>query len=217
MRRIMGLMLVVLLCGLGCKNAYYGTMEKFGYEKRDILASRVEDARNDQVKARDQFKTTLQRFQELTGLKGGDLDTKYKSLNSEYEDCKSRADDVTGRINKVDAVAQDMFQEWKQEITQYDSADLRRQSEDKLRQSQDRYRQLLAIMRQSEQSMQPVLRAFHDQVMFLKHNLNAEAIASLQGTSVSIQTDVTALIAQMDRSIAEADKFISTMREKTAK
>ena len=35
--------------------------------------------------------------------------------------------------------------------------------------------------------MKPVLAAFHDQVLVLKHNLNARAIASLEGTAVTLQ------------------------------
>ena len=32
----------------GCESAYYKTMETMGYQKRDIMADRVEDARDAQ-------------------------------------------------------------------------------------------------------------------------------------------------------------------------
>ena len=59
--------------------------------------------------------------------------------------------------------------------------------------------------------MAPPLAAFRDQVTFLKHNLNAQAIASLETQVVSIETDVKKLVADMEASIAEADSFIKTL------
>src|SRR5262245_45621088 len=110
---------VTLLFGFGCKSAYYGTWEKLGWAKRDILVDRVKDARDDQNAAKEQFKTTLEQFQQLTGFQGGDLEAKYKKLNSAYESCQSRADDVSKQIKSVDSVANDMFSEWHEELKQY--------------------------------------------------------------------------------------------------
>ena len=196
----------------GCKSANYAFWEKFGYEKRDILVSRVEDAKKDQEKAKEQFKTTLERFQELTNFQGGELESKYKKLSSEYESCKKRADAVSERITAVDSVANDMFREWKQELSQYQNAELRRNSEQKLSDAKSRYQTLIALMRKSEAKMQPVLTAFHDQVLFLKHNLNAQAVASLQTTAAGIDKDVQALIKDMEASINEANEFIKQMK-----
>jgi len=57
----------------------------------------------------------------------------------------------------------------------------------------------------------PVLTAFRDQVLFLKHNLNARALAALQNELDAIQTDVASLIREMEASIAEANAFIDAM------
>ena len=196
----------------GCKSAYYGMWNKLGYAKRDILVSEVEDAKKDQEKAKEQFKTTMQRFQELTGYQGGDLEAKYKKLNSDFEACKKRADAVTKQIKDVDTTANDMFKEWKKELGQYQDENLRAKSEEKLNESKARYSELIAAMRKAEGSMQPVLKAFNDQVLFLKHNLNAQAIASLQTTSQQIDANVQQLIKDMEASINEANQFISGLK-----
>jgi hypothetical protein len=202
----------LILCLTGCKSAYYKTWQKLGYEKRDILVGEVEDAKKDQEKAKEQFKTTMEKFQELTGFQGGDLEAKYKKLNSEYETCKKRAAAVTKQVADVDETANDMFTEWKKELDQYQDPTLKAKSAEQLQQSKDRYATLIASMRKAEGSMQPVLKAFGDQVLFLKHNLNAQAIASLQTTSEQINTNVQALIKEMEASINEADAFISQMK-----
>lgn len=207
----------IVLVGLtilaGCQNAYYNTWEKLGWAKRDILVDRVEKARGAQEGAKEQFKTTLEQFQELTDFDGGNLEAQYKKLNSEYQRCRDRAETVTDRIDGVESVANAMFSEWKDELDQYENAELRRSSQERLDDSQGRYKQLLQAMRRSEASMKPVLAAFNDQVLFLKHNLNAAAITSLENTAAQIDQDVQRLIKDMEAAIAEADAFISDLKK----
>lgn len=209
--RSTGIMLI-LLAFTGCKSAYYGAWDKLGWAKRDILVDRVKDAKDDQEKAKQQFKNALEQFQSLTGFQGGDLEAKYKKLNREYESCESRAADVRKQIVSVDSVAQDLFKEWNKELVEYDNAELRRNSEQKLRETKARYGQMYDAMKSAEAKMEPVLRAFKTQVLYLKHNLNAAAIASLQTQVTGIQGDVDKLIRDMDASIQEANAFIGQMK-----
>lgn len=199
----------------GCaegRKVYYAAWEKLGSEKRDILVSRVKAARDDQATAKEQFKTTLQKFQEVTNFKGGELESKYKKLNAEYERCKEKADNVSTRVRKVETVAGDMFAEWAGENKQYTDPEKRRASDKMLEDTKVKYGQLIALMKKSEEKMRPVLAKFNDNVMWLKHNLNASAISSLQGTAGEIETDVQALIKDMETSIAEADDFVKQMK-----
>ncbi len=211
-RSIVSVTLLFLLAG--CQNTYYKAWEKLGYEKRDILVSRVEKARDGQQTAKEQIKTTLQQFQEVTGFQGGDLEAKYKKLDASYNKAESRAGEVRDRISAVESTAQAMFAEWKDELKQYKNEQLRASSQQQLDQTKARYNELIGIMKQAANKMDPVLAAFKDQVLFLKHNLNAQAIASLQGTAGQIQTDVAALIRDMEASIAEANEFINSMNKK---
>jgi hypothetical protein len=198
---------------MGCASTYYSIWEKLGYEKRDILVSRVEAAAESQTKAKEQFKTTLDQFKELTGYNGGDLEAEYKKLSDNYDKCKDRAATVSDKINSVDKVATAMFAEWTSELDQYHDPNLRASSEQKLNDSKAKYAHLLEVMRTSERKMQPVLDAFHDTVLTLKHDLNAAAISSLQGTSVDISNNVQSLIQDMDASINEANSFIDNMKK----
>ena len=49
-------------------------------------------------------------------------------------------------------------------------------------------------------------------MLFLKHNLNARAISSLQQNAGQIQSDVTRLVKEMEASIAQANAFIQQMQ-----
>jgi ElaB/YqjD/DUF883 family membrane-anchored ribosome-binding protein len=194
-----------------CSPVYYGTMERFGVEKRDILQSRIQDGRDDQEQAKDQFRSALEAFQAETGFQGGDLEEVYDRLKGEFERCEARADEVRDDIRSIDEVAADLFAEWESEAQQYTSPGLRREAERMLRDTKARYGELISAMRRAEQSMDPVLGGFRDQVLFLKHNLNARAIASLQDNVAAIESDVAVLIREMERAISEADAFIASL------
>lgn len=205
-----------LTCLCACSGIYYATMEKFGYQKRDLLVERVQEARESQSEAKQQIQTTFEAFQGLTGFQGGELQAKYEQFRSLEEDCVERAGDVKERIASIETVSGDMFTEWGQEIDQIQNPNLRAQSEQMKVDTERRYGGLIGTMKAAEQRMQPVLTAFHDQVLFLKHNLNATAISSLANEAARIQTDVAGLIADMQRSIDEADRFIASLPDSDA-
>lgn len=210
-RIILPLVLFSLLFAGGCSKAYYSAMEKVGYDKREILSDRVENARESQQDAKEQFANALERYKSVVDFDGGALEEKYDILNAEYEASEEQAQEVRDRIDSVEDVADALFDEWAEEITQYSSSKLRRSSQQKLSATKARYAKLIKAMKRASSKMDPVLAAFKDQVLFLKHNLNAKAIAALEGELGTIRSDVDALIKEMEKSIAEADAFIQTL------
>ncbi len=199
----------VALCG--CGGVYYNTMEKLGYPKREMLVDRVQKARDAQEEAKEQFQSALEEFTAVTNFQGGDLEKMYNKLKDQLQRSESKAETVGKRIDEVERVGEALFKEWQSELDQYSSPELRQASEDKLGQTRLRYARVVAAMRSAEMKIDPVLTAFRDQVLFLKHNLNAQALAALQNELTSIQTDVAGLIREMEASIAEANAFIDAM------
>jgi hypothetical protein len=195
----------------GCTSTYYKTMKTFGKEKRDILVSRVKDSKKDQQQAKEQIKTTMESFQELTGFQGGQLEKNYKKLNGEYEKAADSAQKLHNRIDSIDQVSSDLFKEWQKEIDGMENKKLKAQSAGMLRQSRLSEAGYIKSMRQTEARMTPVITAFRDQVTFLKHNLNARAIGSLKGTSAKMSTDVDVLMISLDSSMAQADSLIASL------
>lgn len=206
--------LVSLLILSACSTMYLEGLEKVGIPKRDVMVYRVEKARDTQQETKEQFKSALEQFTAATNFSGGDLEDTYKRLNDAYEASVSKADEVKNRIADIESVSDALFTEWKQEIAQYSNASMKQNSQKKLDATQTHYQQLIKSMKQAEAKIQPILTVFHDQVMYLKHNLNARAIASLKGELGNIQSDVSNLIASMEKSINEANAFISTMENK---
>ena len=205
---IIGSMLLLF----GCQSAYYSTMEKFGIEKRDILVDRVEDAKESQEDAQQQFSSALEQFIQLTNYDGGKLQDVYENLKDQFEVSQGSAQRVTVRINKVDTVADDLFDEWEQELEKYSNKKLRRDIQIKFNDTQRRYKSLLRAMRKAESKMTPVLSAMQDNVLYLKHNLNSNAISGLQGEFGNIKQDIDQLIKEMNSAIEQSNAFIKSMK-----
>ena len=208
--------LMLSLLALGCDTVYMGAMEKMGYAKRDILSTRVKEARNAQEEAKKEIQTTLEQFGSVVSYQGGDLEAVYKKLNGELQDSEDKAEAVRKRIRAVESVADALFSEWKQELGQYTNQSLRRQSEEKLTLTKSRYNDMIESMKRAEQRIDPVLKPLRDQVLFLKHNLNARALSAIKGELAKVDSQVDQLVKDMNRSIAEADKFIQQMEKEPA-
>lgn len=196
----------------GCSNMYYGALEQVGIHKRELLVDRVESAQESQEEAKEQFEDALEAFRATVKVDGGELEQRYDKLKGQYEDCEARAEAVRDRIAAVEDVAESLFREWESELAEYTRDDLRRASETQLRETRREYNRLIAAMTRAESKMDPVLSAFGDQVLFLKHNLNARAIASLKNEVTTVERDVAALIDEMNTAIQEAETFISQMK-----
>lgn len=210
---VLGVAWLGVAFGAGCQSASIALKEGvFGIAKRDQLVARVEDARQSQEEAKQQFATALEEFQSLSGVGGGELEAKYRTIKSEYERCESAASGVRGQIGRVETVGEKLFAEWAGEVAGMSDPGLKALNDQQMRATRVQYDRLVSAMKSAESKMGPVLTAFKDRVTFLKGALNAQAIASLNTTLGQMQSDVNRLIGEMNSSIAEADAFIQQMK-----
>lgn len=201
-----------MLAIIGCattRTAYYNAWEKLGYNKRERLVDNVKAARQQQVETKQQFANALEQFKSVVNFQGGNLETVYNKLNKEYERCVSDADGVKSKIQSVKNVSQSLFTEWSGEIAEMKDPTLKGKNQELLDKTKQSYADMITRMDSAAATMAPVLQSFKDRVLFLKGNLNAQAIASLKGTDVQLSGDIDKLIKEMEASIKEADVFIA--------
>lgn len=205
--------LLALALTAGCQSTYYSAMEKVGIHKRDIMVDRIEETQVAQEQAQQQFQSALEQFQSVVNFTGGDLEVAYKDLNAEYEDSLASAENVRERIDGVKNVSEALFDEWDDELKLYTNASLRRASEQKLQDTRRQYQRMIVSLERAEQRMQPVLDAFQDQVLYLKHNLNARAISALKGEFNTIKADIDRLVRDMQASIDQSRQFVNALKQ----
>ena len=219
MNRMLALLVALcLIVPVGCqtaRSAYYNAWESMGYAKRERLVDNVKKAKDEQIEAKQQFTSALEQFKSVVNFSGGDMEKMYNTLNSEYEACEAQAGEVNTKIAAVKNVGTALFSEWKTEIGQIkDDPTLKSSSEQLLAKTQANYNEMITRMDAAAATMQPVLTKFKNRVLFIKHNLNAQAIASLKGTEMELGGQIDTLIKEMEKSIAEADEFIAETQGK---
>jgi len=188
------------------------SIDTFYAEPRDILISRVEAASDAQQETAEEFKSALEKFKEVTNFDGGDLEKKFNTLSAAYDRSEDAANNVTRRVDRVVNATNNLLDEWRDELAQYHDVSIKRRAEAQFDETRIKAQNLITAMRNAESKTKPVLGALKDQVLFVKHNLNMQAISSLKQETTIIEQDVSALIKEMEASIAEAESFIQSIR-----
>jgi len=183
-------------------------------EPRDVLVDRVEDARDSQQAAAEEFRDALTEFKAVVKLPETELERQYDKLNAAFNRSKEAAEDINEHVDRVVKASNRLLDEWRLELDDYNDPALRQLAEQQFDQTRNHATRLIESMRQIESRMQPVLSSFQDQVLYLKHNLNLSAISALEGEAAVIESNVDILIADMNRSIAEADAFINVILDR---
>ncbi|TDR40375.1 hypothetical protein DFR29_11375 [Tahibacter aquaticus] len=196
----------------GCQSAYFGALEKIGIAKRELLLDRVDAARDSQGEAEQAYVDALTAFRAVVSVEAGELESVYLKLKASHDEASARAQAFGERVAAVESVADALFKEWEGELAQYSDASLRAKSKAQLERTRSRYRTLDQAMRRAQASFQPALKVLGDQVLYLKHNLNAAAIGAIKDELPRLQADAANLQRDVQKATAEADRFLKEFR-----
>lgn len=136
----------------------------------------MEASRDAQGEAQETFQSALEQLVALIEYDIGDLEKIYRETERNYTRSESAATDVRDRVQAVEDIAETLFEEWETEIEEYGSASLKASSQRKLHETRERYAVTIEAMRASTRKMDPVLASLKDNVLYLKHNLNARGV-----------------------------------------
>lgn len=204
-----------LLAAPGCsavRSQYYNAWEYFGYDKRERLIDYVQDASESQNEAKDEFVNALDRFKALTDFDGGELEATYNELNNSFLSAEAKAAEVNDRIDSIENASEALFDEWEDDIALIEGdPKLTRSSEQLLERTRGSLDEVVTSMNRAADSMDPILTKLRNRVIYLKGQLNAQAIASLRDVELDLTSEIDDLVAEMEASIAEADRFIAEM------
>ncbi|MDH3533493.1 MAG: DUF2959 domain-containing protein [Gammaproteobacteria bacterium] len=211
-RLVLGLPCILLLAIAGCSSVKYSALEKVGIHKRDLLVDNVEEARDAQTETREQLLTAYEELSALIGYEGGELEQKYERLSKQVERARRETEDLDEHLSDIDRVSEDLFVEWETELDLYNSASLRADQAQKLSLARKQFATMRERMQKARNRVDPVMAVLSDNVLFLKHSLNAQALSALRGQATLLEGQVDALIRDMQLAIEEADAFIARMR-----
>lgn len=198
----------------GCKSFYYDALEHTGIHKRDLLMQRIEKVRDAQTAAQKQFEATLLEYRSVVLFQSGDLNERQAQLEEDYRAAQLRARNVRYHLQGVDSVADDLFSEWKAELKGYRTAELRRAAEADYDRTRQQYQALRDQLNETEARLQPLLDLLGDQMLSLRHSLNARTISRSSDAYTQLEHDMKSLFEEMTRANDQADMFIRRLRDR---
>ncbi|MEM9602179.1 MAG: DUF2959 family protein [Pseudomonadota bacterium] len=206
--RVWVLAVMALSLVTGCATTYYSVWETLGYQKRDILKTRVERARDSQQQAFDRFEAVARASAPLASALDGTVDTagQVQSLRVAYRNAARTASTVRAHIDQVDDVSQALFSEWEAELINTASSTQRSNDHQELAETRQAYNSLIGAMRGAEAGIAPVLSTVEDSMRGLDA-VDGELTASQVSGFLSLQGDLERLTGDLQRSIDAATRF----------
>jgi len=210
----MTIALVLILSSQGCNNSLgYSFQEAMGTPKRQVLLSRVQDTRDSLKETKKTFASAMQQFGSVYKESGAKLENKYVILKKEYDTCNSKASELRGQIANVKSIGQVLFQEWQKELDQFTNEQMRKLSEVKMQQTREKYVTMTDSMDRVSARITPVMNSMNDQLLNIKHSLNALIVVSLEEELTQLRGHMDSLSADIDASVNHCNAFIGSMAE----
>ncbi len=194
-----------------CEPRSYRIWEFLGWEKREILSSEVENVGENQKEIKEDFQSIYERIKTEYDYERDEIDDLYDQLKSDYEKAKNKADRIKASSKKIRQIAKALFAEWEEEAMAISNKNYRKDSLVKLRQAQARFKHLSASLHRSESQLDRVLVQLNDQVLYLKHNLNAKSLALFESEIKLVKNEIDELIKAIEKTIQYSQTFKHTL------
>lgn len=193
------------------RDATYSGYEMIGLQKRDLLKRDIARTREDQKEAGESLENALEKLRRLYAVPESQLSGQYREVKNAFDRAESKTKDVRSSHEKMQTVARDLFREWENEIAEIQTPDLKSKSRAKLEASKTKFAELDRSLDAAESKIDPVLIKLKDHVLYLKHNLNAESLASLKTERDRIGREIDGLLRDLKNAVARAESFSKTI------
>jgi DNA repair exonuclease SbcCD ATPase subunit len=193
----------------GCKSStYYEAAETVGYEKREMLIDRLQEARDSQVGAKQQMQTALYTLRRIGSVPETELEDLHDDLATEVNRAKDQLDDLHDDIAAVESVARSLFDDWEDDLAKFENQEARNRSQEELRDTRKRHETLVAELRSSERKLQRIMPRLEDQARVLEHAEELGRSPSLTDDLDDVREEISTLIEELDDSIDRTQRFI---------
>jgi hypothetical protein len=155
---------------------------------------------------------TMDVYNALMADEAKDRKKLYNSLQKEMENTEKRRATIGEVAATMSAEADTLFKQWTDSAAAIENADLRKKSEERLAATKASYAEIGTVGQKASDLYGPFMKDLQDQVTFLGHDLNAEAVASLKPEAAKINEAASKLIQSIDDTITTANTNIGALR-----
>ena len=175
-------------------------------DKHDLLLERLEET----IALQEETKQYLRDAYDVLSSVSDDanaVEAQLDTLTQTYQQSEDIATSLKLQMKAVDRLANDLFNEWRRELRQYDNKNLRTKSAENLSKTKKQYQVLHEAMKKSYQSVAPLLSLLHDNELYLKHNRSVAAIQGFQQEVEAAGGHMDSMIENIELSIQESQSF----------
>ncbi len=199
---------MVLLLLSGCASTYLSVWETLGFQRRDLLVARVENAREGADASVAAFERVLDDMMPIAMRDAPVADTRFAALDAAFRDAQDSARRLSSEIEQVETVSQGLFLEWESELAKSRDSDHKRNEQRELATSRQAYNTLIGQFRSAEVGFSPTLNTVRDSIRVLQRNRAEPRSQEDRNALLSLRGDVDRLASELRRAIAVANDFV---------
>ena len=203
---------VALVTGLVAVPAQNVWAQGPGVKQTEKLVSKANDTVGSIRAAKQQIKDTLVAYNLLVGNKVEDPKKTYKDLQKGIENTDKKVADVDQKVAAMQKEADLLFADWASNLASISSEELRKRSEERLNETRERYNGILAAGDKAGKVFNPFIASLKDQVVYLGHDLNPSALASLKPDADKLNKEAEVLFKKIDETVDEASGYITSLK-----
>ncbi len=190
---------------------------KTGPADVDDLVAAVENVQKELDVSKGTMLAAVQGLQAITAPDfQGDAVKAYEQLVDVVENSEDQAEDLRKSIEKMQAEAVPVFDQWTKDLEAYSNPEMRQRSQARLSAARERYDAVVAAVEPVLVEYEAINQSFRDHVLFLKHDMNPAALATIQDDVRRIAKDATSLDSRFNGGRAAATAYIESSAQPKA-
>jgi hypothetical protein len=202
-------LVVIALLALGAVGA---AAQDEGLKQVQALIKRANSTVGSIDDAKLQIQKTMDAYNAVLAPETTDRRGAYKKLQKEMATTEKKRVEVSARAKEMNTDADTLFKSWESSTASIQSPEMRKKSEDRLAKTKTRYAEIGTTGQKAAALYDPFIKTLHDQVEFLGHDLNADAIKSLAPDAAKLNAQANELYAAIDKTTAAANSNIAALK-----
>lgn len=190
---------------------------KSGPADVDDLVAAVENVQKELDASKGSMLAAVQGLQAITAPDfQGDAVKAHKELVEVVENSEDQADELRGAIEDMQAASVPVFDQWTKDLEAYSNPEMRQRSQARLSAARERYDAVLAAVEPLLVEYEAVNQTLRDHVLFLKHDMNPAALATIQDDVRSVAKDAASLDGRFNSGRAAAIAYVEATAQPKA-
>jgi hypothetical protein len=181
------------------------------------LVERVERVSAELDASKATMLAAIQKLQAVTAPEfQGDAVLAHKELENTLDDSDDQAKALRKSIDKMRAAAEPVFEQWTKDLEAYSNPEMRARSQQRLAAARERYDSVVAAVEPVLVEYETVNQTLHDHLLFLSHDMNPAAVATIQDDVRSVAKQAAGLDGSFQTAKAAARAYVDSAAQPKA-